>query len=129
MINIETSKTYLKDYDIYVKHYLDYAQIQHIAEEVIKLSTWAERQEIIDYMVLCYATSEIRTNIDKTKHEDMINSGLIEAVKKEVYNYYLIDKAIAYEESLGKQFNKLLAQLPQVAQEAIAEAQKKELKK
>lgn len=129
MINIETSKTYLKDYDISVKHYLTYAQIQRITEEVIKLSSWAERQEMIDYMVMCYVTTEDRGSIDKVSSDEIVNSGLIEAIKKEVYNYYLIDKAIAYEESLGKQFNKLLAQLPQVAQEAIAEAQKKELKK
>lgn len=115
--------TFFNGKEVYVKEYLTYDQIQRIAEEVVKLSSWAERQQMIDFMTLCYVLDVDREEIYKVRHDGLLTSGLLEFIKTAVKNYYQIKDAVDYEDSFNKQLNRLMEQLPQVAKDAIAKAQ------
>lgn len=112
-------KIYLEKYEVTVNPYLTYAEIQNIANEAIKYQTWSERNAIIDYMLLCYATDIKREEIDENGHEAILFSGLLDKVKDVVENYYSIFEAIKHEESLIKQIALIMDSLPTVAKEAV----------
>lgn len=112
-------KIYLKKYEVNVNPYLSYAEIQNIANEAIKYQSWAERNELIDYMLLCYATDIKREDIDEIGHEKILFSGLLDEVKNNINNYYRINEAIEYEESLIKQIALIMDSLPKVVKETV----------
>lgn len=109
----------LSDYEVSVNPYLTYSQIQNIASEAMKYQTWHERNEIIDYMLLCYATDAVREEIDNTGHEALLSCGLIDKVKETVVNYHRIYEALEYEESLIKQIAMVMEALPKIVKETV----------
>ena len=111
---------YLEDYDITVNKYLTYAQIQQIANAVVAASvndsddTWANRQTNIDMLMLYHATDIGKEKLEEIGHDDLLTSGLIEAVRYRIENLYNIDAAIDYIENNQRAINKLLKSLPKV---------------
>ena len=114
---------YLEHYGVMVNYYLTYAQIQQIANAVVAASmndsddTWANRQTNIDMLMLYHATDIGKENLEEIGHDDLLTSGLIEAVRYRIENLYNIDAAIDYIENNQRAINKLLKSLPKVLEE------------
>lgn len=114
---------YLEDYDVTVNKYLTYAQIQQIANAVVAASTndlddtWANRQTNIDMLMLYHATDISKEKLEEIGHDDLLTSGLIQAVREQIKNYYEIFEAIDYIENNQRAINKLLKSLPKVLEE------------
>ena len=115
---------YLEDYDITVNKYLTYAQIQQIANAVVAASandaddTWANRETNIDMLVLYHATDISKEKLEEIGHNDLLTSGLIDAVRYRIENIYSVNDAIDYIENNQRAINKLLKSLPKVLEEA-----------
>ena len=115
---------YLEDYDITVNKYLTYAQIQQIANAVVASSaddledTWANRQTNIDMLMLYHATDIAKEELEKVGHDDLLTSGLIQAVREQIKNYYEIFEAINYIEDNQRAIGKLLKSLPKILEES-----------
>ena len=114
---------YLEDYDITVNKYLTYAQIQQIANAVVAASvndsddTWANRQTNIDMLMLYHATDIGKEKLEEIGHDNLLTSGLIDAVRYRIENLYDINGAIDYIENNQRVINKLLKSLPKVLEE------------
>ena len=115
---------YLEDYDITVNKYLTYAQIQQIANAVVAASvndsddTWANRQTNIDMLMLYHATDIGKEKLEEIGHDDLLTSGLIEAVRNQIKNYYEIYEAIDYIENNQRAINKMLKSLPKILEDS-----------
>ena len=114
---------YLEDYDITVNKYLTYAQVQQIANAVVGSSaddsedTWANRQTSIDMLMLYHATDITKEELEKVGHDDLLTSGLIQAVREQIKNYYEIFEAINYIEDNQRAIGKMLKSLPKILEE------------
>lgn len=95
----EISAVNLEEFDICVKPYLTYAQIQVIAENVKKLTGWASRQQCIDMLMLHYATDIDSDKLNEIGHDYWLNTGIIDQVRKHIVNIDRIEEAIKYEEN------------------------------
>ena len=102
----------LNDFNVSVNPYLTYAQIQYIVNEVCKFDSWAERQQNIDLLLLHYVTDITDEEINEYGHELLLQSGLIDAVKKNVSNLKQIYKAIDYTQSTQRMFQQILKEMP-----------------
>ena len=115
---------YLEDYDITVNKYLTYAQIQQIANAVVAASandaddTWANRQTNIDMLMLYHATDIGKEKLEEIGHDNLLTSGLIEAVRYRIENLYNIDEAIDYIENNQRAINKMLKSLPKILEDS-----------
>ena len=114
MKELFTQDFYLDKYDIKVKKYLTYAQIQKIIETTMQYKTWAERQTNIDMMVLCYVTDIGVNEIQESGIDKFVESGLIEEVYKIVNNIYEIYDGLEYHESVSKALFELSEKLPEI---------------
>ena len=116
--------SYLEDYDVTVNKYLTYAQIQQIANAVVAASandaddTWANRETNIDMLVLYHATDIGKEKLEEIGHDDLLTSGLIDAVRYRIENLYNIDAAIDYIENNQRAINKLLKSLPKILEDS-----------
>ena len=116
--------SYLEDYDITVNKYLTYAQIQQIANAVVAASandaddTWANRQTNIDMLMLYHATDIGKEKLEEIGHDDLLTSGLIEAVRYRIENLYNIDAAIDYIENNQRAISKMLKSLPKILEDS-----------
>ena len=114
---------YLEDYDVTVNKYLTYAQIQQIANAVVAASandaddTWANRQTNIDMLMLYHATDIGKEKLEEIGHDNLLTSGLIDAVRYRIENIYSVNDAIDYIENNQRAINKLLKSLPKVLEE------------
>ena len=115
---------YLEDYDITVNKYLTYAQIQQIANAVVEASaydsedTWANRETSIDMLMLYHATDIGKEKLEEIGHDNLLTSGLIEAVRCNIENLYNVDEAIDYIENNQRAINKMLKSLPKILEDS-----------
>lgn len=115
---------YLEDYDVTVNKYLTYAQIQQIANAVVAASvndsddTWANRQTNIDMLMLYHATDIGKEKLEEIGHDNLLTSGLIDAVRYRIENLYDINDAIDYIENNQRAINKLLKSLPKILEDS-----------
>ena len=115
---------YLEHYGVMVNYYLTYAQIQQIANAVVGSSaddsedTWANRQTSIDMLMLYHATDITKEELEKVGHDDLLTSGLIQAVREQIKNYYEIFEAINYIEDNQRAIGKILKSLPKILEES-----------
>ena len=115
---------YLEDYDITVNKYLTYAQIQQIANAVVAASandaddTWANRETNIDMLMLYHATDIGKEKLEEIGHDNLLTSGLIDAVRYRIENLYDINEAIDYIENNQRAINKMLKSLPKILEDS-----------
>lgn len=102
MKEIKRKIHYNEEFDINVNYYLTYAEIQAIADSVVKLESWAERQTNIDMLVLKYATDIPMEVLQEKGHDILLASGLIEEVMYSVKNIDQLYEAISYATSMNK---------------------------
>ena len=117
MKELKTKTIHNDEYDIEINALLSATQIDKIAQEVINLKTYLEREQMICYLVLNYCT-----NIDKEAIEDadpdvIMQSGLWEAVKSSVYNFYEIEDAIKFYESPVRMLAEIADVLPDLTKQ------------
>ena len=117
MKELKTKTIHNDEYDVEINALLSATQIDKIAQEVIKLGTYLEREQMICYLVLNYCT-----NIDKEAIEDadpdvIMQSGLWEAVKSSVYNFYEIEDAIKFYESPVRMLAEIADVLPDLTKQ------------
>ena len=125
MKEIKAQVVHNEKYDININQYLTYAQIQQIVNAVEAASkeddSWSARQTNIDMLVLYHATDIGKEKLEEIGHETLVASGLVEEVNMTIYNYYLIEQAIDYTESMSRAGFKLISQLPKLlSNEAFA---------
>lgn len=108
------STTFLKEFDVEVNQYLTYAQIVQISQAVSQFTNWAERQQNIDILVLFHATNMGKEKIESMTHEEMLTSGLLEAVKNNIVNYYQIKDCIDYTDSIQRALSQIAKRLPEI---------------
>lgn len=102
---------YLKEFDVYVKPYLTYAQIQNIINSTVHMNSWAERQQNIDMLVLYYTTDIDKSQLQELDHTVLLQSGLIDAVRDNVKNYNIIEAAIEYTTSIQRSLTTMVKEL------------------
>lgn len=125
MKELKIKRIYNAEYDININSFLSISQIEKIAEEVIKLDTYAEREQMICYMVLNYCTDIDRETLDNSDPEIVVASGLWELVRGTIYNFYLLDSAIEYYESPVR----LLANVAEILPDLISQLNEIDIKK
>lgn len=116
------NKIYLDKFDIYVEAYLTYDQIQKISESIATQEDWAVRQQTMDMLILYYATDISQEELEKVGHDDLLKSGVIDAVKNSIKNLNQVQEAIDYIQSpikALKQFSDKLPELKKSLQEVI----------
>lgn len=112
MKELKELKYHSEEYDVDINRYLTYSQIQQIVNSVGQFDSWAERQQNIDMLVLYHATNIGAESIEKCTHDELLKSGLIDVVNKEVYNINEVKDALNYNESVQRALNLIARELP-----------------
>lgn len=105
------------EYDIEINSFLSATQIDKIAQAVVKLETYLEREQMICYLVLNYCTNIDKTIIEDTDPDVIMRSGLWEAVKNTIYNFYAIEDAIKFYESPVRMLVEIADVLPDLTKQ------------
>ena len=99
---------YLEKFDVSVKPYLSYAEIQAISKAVNNFDSLAEREVNLDMLLLHFAT-DIKDNVlQDTGHEALLYSGLIDEVKNSIVNIDRVYEAIKYMKSVERSLAQIL---------------------
>lgn len=109
----EIESVYLHKFDVRVNPYLTLSQIQKIINEVLQVENFEERESIIDYLILCYATDIGQQKVDELGPDILLQSGLIEEVKNNIKNLNKLFEGITYHESAGKALREIAKKLPE----------------
>lgn len=99
MKKLKQEKIYIEKYDVNVNTYLTPIQIEAIALEVIKQPSWIEREQIICYHTLRYATDIDIKTLDALDPALIVASGLWYEVVSAIHNFENIQEAIKFYES------------------------------
>lgn len=106
---------YLEEYDISVKPYLSYDEIQVILNAVDKFDKWSERQTNIDVLMLYFCTDIGKDKIEEIGHETLLASGLINAVRWNIDNINEVYDGIAYNDSISREMKLIMKDLKKIA--------------
>ena len=125
MVELKEKVVHSNIYDIDIRQYLTYAQIQQIVNAVEKASkeedSWSARQTNIDMLVLFHATDIGKEKLEEIGHEALLACGLIDEVNNTVVNLCQIYEAIGFTESMARVGFKFISQLPKaLSNEAIS---------
>lgn len=112
MVELKKKVIHSTTYDINIRQYLTYAQIQQIVNAVEMASkeddSWSARQTNIDMLVLLHATDIGKEKLEEVGHEMFVISGLMDCVRDNVINIDEVYNALDYTESLTRVGYKLL---------------------
>lgn len=117
MKELKTKTIHNDEYDIEINALLSATQIDKIAQEVINLKTYLEREQMICYLVLNYCTNIDKETIEDADPDVIMQSGLWEAVKSSVYNFYEIEDAIKFYESPVRMLAEIADVLPDLTKQ------------
>ena len=106
---------YLEKYDISVKPYLSYDEIQVILNAVEQFDTWSERQTNIDVLMLYFCTDIGKDKIEEIGHELLLSSGLIDDVRRKVVNMNEVYAGLAYNDSISREMKLIMKDLKKIA--------------
>lgn len=109
----ELEPIYLEKFDVKVNQYLSLSQMQKIINEVLQVKNFEERESIVDYLILCYATDIGQNKIDELGPDILLQSGLIDEVKNNIKNLNKLFEGITYHESAGKALREISERLPE----------------
>lgn len=117
MKELTENKIYLEEYDVNVTRYLTSTQIDDIAKTVVNLNTWLEREQMICYKILCYATDIGEEKIEELDPEMIAMSGLYHEVKIHICNSLDIYAAINYYESPVRMLADIAQNMPELLEQ------------
>ena len=124
-LRIKTTDALMDEFGLAeVKRYLTYSQIQNIINTVMQYQTWAERQTIIDEMVICYTTDLTQKEVEEKTVDYFVQCGLVDYLHYTVENYFDIFEGLKYHESVGKALMELSKNIPQIKEAIMSELQK-----
>lgn len=124
-LGIKTTDALMDEFGLAeVKRYLTYSQIQNIINTVMQYQTWAERQTIIDEMVICYTTDLTQKEVEEKTMDYFVQCGLVDYLHYTVENYFDIFEGLKYHESVGKALMELSKNIPQIKEAIMSELQK-----
>lgn len=108
-------RIYIEKFDIYVKPRLSDAEIQQIANNVIKFKTWAERERTMNLMMFVYATEiSDEDEINALDYDLMNECGVFNTVWSTIHNAYSILDAIEFSESTLLALSQIAENLPEM---------------
>lgn len=108
-------RIYIEKFDIYVKPRLSDAEIQQIANNVIKFKTWAEREKTMNLMMFIYATEiSDEDEINALDYDLMNECGVFSAVWNTIHNAHSILDAIEFSESTLLALSQIAENLPEM---------------
>lgn len=109
-------RIYIEKFDIYVKPRLSDAEIQQIANNVIKFKTWAERERTMNLMMFIYATemADKPDEINALDYDLMNECGVFSAVWSTIHNAHSILDAIEFSESILLALSQIAENLPEM---------------
>ena len=108
-------RIYIEKFDIYVKPRLSDAEIQQIANNVIKFKTWAERERTMNLMIFIYATEiSDEDEINALDYDLMNECGVFNTVWNTIHNAYSILDAIEFSESILLALSQIAENLPEM---------------
>ena len=108
-------RIYIEEFDIYVKPRLSDAEIQQIANNVIKFKTWAEREKTMNLMMFIYATEiSDEDEINALDYDLMNECGVFNAVWNTIHNAHSILDAIEFSESILLALSQIAENLPEM---------------
>lgn len=108
-------RIYIEEFDIYVKPRLSDAEIQQIANNVIKFKTWAERERTMNLMIFIYATEiSDEDEINALDYDLMNECGVFNTVWNTIHNAYSILDAIEFSESTLLALSQIAENLPEM---------------
>lgn len=108
-------RIYIEEFDIYVKQRLSDAEIQQIANNVIKFKTWAERERTMNLMMFIYATEiSDEDEINALDYDLMNECGVFNTVWNTIHNAYSILDAIEFSESTLLALSQIAENLPEM---------------
>lgn len=108
-------RIYIEKFDIYVKPRLSDAEIQQIANNVIKFKTWAERERTMNIMMFVYATEiSDEDEINALDYDLMNECGVFNTVWSAIHNAYSILDAIEFSESTLLALSQIAENLPEM---------------
>lgn len=102
MKELKVNTVHLDEYDIDVNEGLTLSQIDAIAKSIIKYDTYGEREANKIALVMYYATSLSKEEIEEIGVDNMVATGFVSRVSGIIGNYYDIDDAVRYYESLER---------------------------
>lgn len=112
MVELKEKVIHSNTYDIDIRQYLTYAQIQQIVNAVEMASkeddSWSARQTNIDMLILMHTTDIGKEKLEEVGHEMFVKSGLMGCVRGNVINIDEVYNALDYTESLTRAGYKLL---------------------
>lgn len=124
-LKIKTTDALMDEFGLTeVKRFLTYSQIQNIINTVMQYQTWAERQTIIDEMVICYTTDLTQEEVEEKTMDYFVQCGLVDFLHYTVENYFDIFEGLKYHESVGKALMELSKNIPQIKEAIMSELQK-----
>lgn len=108
-------RIYIEKFDIYVKPRLSDAEIQQIANNVIKFKTWAERERTMNLMMFIYATEiSDEDEINALDYDLMNECGVFNTVWNTIHNADSILDAIEFSESILLALSQIAENLPEM---------------
>ena len=108
-------RIYIEKFDIYVKPRLSDAEIQQIANNVIKFKTWAERERTMNLMMFIYATEiSDEDEINALDYDLMNECGVFNTVWNTIHNAHSILDAIDFSESILLALSQIAENLPEM---------------
>lgn len=122
----ELKPVYLQDFDINVNQYLTLSQIQKIINETLLVEDYEQRESIIDYLILCYCTDIGQKTIENLGPDIIIQSGLMDEIKKYIKNLDRLRDGIKYHESTGKALRMIAKNIPEDFNDILFAKQKEE---
>lgn len=108
---------YLENYDVEVKQYLTFSQIQEIINSVLQVDTYEERENTINYLLLIFMTNIGKDIVDELGPDIFVESGLMNEVKNSIKNIDKLYEGITYHESTGKALREISKSLPTYLEE------------
>lgn len=109
-------RVYIEEFDIYVKPRLSDAEIQQIANNVIKFKTWAEREKTMNLMMFVYATemADKPDEVNALDYDLMNECGVFGAIWHNIQNAYSVVDAIDFSESALLALSQIAENLPEM---------------
>ena len=100
---------HLDEFDIGVKCFLGYDELQNIIETTLNIDNYGDRQKNIDMLVLHYCAGIPIEELENTDPDVYLKSGMVDAVKYEVQNFNEIHCGIEYYMSTTRLLGSLVS--------------------
>lgn len=116
-------------YDIDIKKYLGYDEIQDIIMTTLPIENYNERIKNVDMMLLHFAAGIPIETLMNTDPDNFLQSGLIDEVKNFCENWYEIEMGIKYHTSVSKLLYQITSNWPEIQKGIMNNPQFKEMMK